>query len=47
VTPSGGVVVHRAVTDGQAGSVQVPSRVVKEHPRCTLNYTGTVTGKPL
>jgi len=42
--------VHQAVTDGQAGSVfkaEVLSRVAKEPPGCTLNYTGTVSGKPL
>jgi hypothetical protein len=37
-----------AVTDGQAGcglKAEVPSRVAKEHPRCNLNYTGTVGAK--
>jgi hypothetical protein len=50
VTPSGGVDVRQAVTDGQAGSVikaEVPSRVAKEPPSCTLNYTGTGGGEPL
>jgi hypothetical protein len=39
-----------AITDGQAGSgikAEVPSRVTKEPPMFTLNYTGTVSGKPL
>jgi len=50
VTPSGGVDVHRAVTDGQAGSVfkaELLSRVAKEPLGYTLNYTGTVGGKTL